>query len=166
MSDIASYILGEDGFYYQLSIVDNGDNTFSEVFTRVDLPAPPLPSASDYLNVMAVVTKALSKFVDDSAEFRAKMVMWFNEIARDIFSQPRLWAFLQFPANVPVISNQIVVPAGASIIVGLYVNGVLLTPADQITAEQAIDYVISSNVPEKYTYSGGVVTFYPSASGN
>lgn len=163
---VAEYVKGADGFYYQLSIVDNGDGTFSEQYTRVELSTPPPVSASDFLNVAAVVTKAMSKFADNSAEFRAKFVTWFNEIARDVFSQPRRWAFLIEPVDVAVINNQIVLPSGVSTVETFSVNGVLLTAADQISELQAVEYSIQSAFPEKYTYSGGVVTFYPSASGN
>ncbi len=121
-----------------------------------------------YMNVAAVVTKALSKAQDDSAEFRAKFVLWFNEISRDVFNQPRDWAFLQTPATITIIANQITLPIGASEIVTMEIGDVILTRDNQIGPLKAFKYRDDTGTtPEGYTLAAGnVVIFYPGASGN
>lgn len=121
-----------------------------------------------FLNVSTVVTKALSKVVDNSPDLRAKFVIWFNEISRDIFNQPRDWAFLAVPVTLPIVANKITLPAGSSEIVSMVIGDVFLTRNDQMGPLRAFTYKDSTDtVPVGYTLAAdGTITFYPGATGD
>lgn len=121
-----------------------------------------------FITVSGVVTKALSKVVDNSDELRAKFVVWFNEVARDIFTQPREWGFLSTEVTVPVVLNRIDMPTNASEIISLQVGGMFLTKEDQLSAESAFKgNTYAGLTPTGYLIStDGKIIFYPGAEGD
>lgn len=121
------------------------------------------------VNAGTAITKALTKIADNSTAMRTACVTWFNEVVRDILNQPREWFFLQDPTTLAIASNSITLPAGYSEIVSMQVGDVFLTPANQISEEEAFDLYngIEGTTPEGYTLKPtGVITFYPGATGS
>jgi hypothetical protein len=118
-----------------------------------------------YINVAAIVTKALTKTDDTSTALRAKYVSWFNEVARDVLNQPRKWNLLTpVPVVIAIVANQITLPATASEIISIEAEDLFLTPKNQISEQDAFEDDYKYDLC--YTLANGVVTFYPSATGN
>lgn len=122
-----------------------------------------------FLNTKAVLDRASTKWQDQTASLREKALGWLNEIIRDLHNQPRKWQFLEETITLAISSSQITIPAGAEIVY-LKTDDFFFTPANQLTDAEANEIGTSSVttiVPDGYTLSaGGVVVFYPAASGN
>lgn len=119
-----------------------------------------------YLNTSAVLTKALSKSTDSSSAFRAKALVWLNEVIRDVLNQPRTWEFLKEDVVLTITSNQITLPNGASEIITMTIGDTLLTPANLLTEVDAFAIGGGSSSLSGYTLDAdNTVTFYPGATG-
>ena len=110
-----------------------------------------------YCQPATVLTKALSKHPDNSAEFRAKALIWFNEIVRDILNQPREWAYLSEPHTITIINNTVTLPNGAGTIISVKVEGSYLPLIEDI---ETLD-IDDTTVIYGYTLSNvNILTLY------
>lgn len=90
-----------------------------------------------HTQVTNVVNKAMTKLPDTSSPVRARLVIWFNEVARDILMQPRNWEFLETDVYLDIIGNQLMLPQGAGRILSLRVGAIFLSRTDQLTDQVA-----------------------------
>jgi hypothetical protein len=123
------------------------------------------------------INKALSDIV--GSPLRTDLLTWFNEIMKDIFAQPREWAFLEEPLTINIVNNQIQLPLSSiSQIQSIQLGDVLYTIANQLSTTEAVNidnaeatiYDNSSCIippnEQGYTvdWNTGLVTFHPDVS--
>jgi len=120
-----------------------------------------------FVNVGTILNKARTKLTGSLP--RPTLLMWFNETARDVLNQPRTWNFLSVPVEIPIVGNQITMPANMAEVVSIQVGDHFFTKADQLSGLEAmrIDEDLSGSDPIGYTLSAAnVVTFHPGATGD
>jgi hypothetical protein len=124
------------------------------------------------VNVGTAINKALTKIV--GAPPRSDMVTWFNEIVKSIYNVPREWAFLDEPLTLPIVNNQITLPATITELIALRVGTIFYTPVNQLSVSEAakVDNAESSMFdtntalipPALHGYTldaANVITFHP-----
>jgi hypothetical protein len=119
------------------------------------------------VNSGEAITRALTKIVGGTD--RTVFVVWFNEIVKDILLQPRVWKFLTEPLVIPIVNNQITIPAGVSEIISIQVGNVFFTQGDMLSDAEAasIDAELTEFFDRQgYTLANGDITFHPGLTGD
>jgi hypothetical protein len=119
-----------------------------------------------YCNTSSVLTKATTKWVDDSPELRVKALVWLNEVIRDILNQPRTWWFLKTPTVLTITAGAITLPTGCGEVISIEGDDFFFVPEEMLTDEQVFDLGDESgDIPVGYIESGREIIFYPTATG-
>ena len=129
------------------------------------------------VNVGTVINKALTKATDPTNPLRARMVTWFNDIVYDVLHQPRVWFWLTEPLSLPIVSNQVTLPAGVSEIVEIQVGNIFFTQSNQLSDARAAqidqaaqlfyesadydDYMPNDLMGYTLDATGTIITFHP-----